>query len=211
MNAFVFFFTFCCVGPIKNAIVKSDVSIHNCVSVNRSSPPIVPLLSHIKCTKSYQESGHPRESGQEKNSFEYIFGCQKIWHTESQDNNFDGEQQIAIWNELYFNSLSILIPNNMIFCSTITIRVLLGTSSQGCYVTLLGRCSRRYTKSRHERGVLLKSSWPCHFSCSLALLSDDLSCQMITMVYVCVFSYCSHIMFTTTRHNSLQNGITKFH
>lgn len=108
-------------------------------------------------------------------------------HTESPDNNFDGEQQIAIWNELYFNSLSILIPNNMIFCSTITIRALLGTSSQGCYVTLLGRCSRRYTKSRHERGVLLKSSWPCHFSCSLALLSDDLSCQMITMVYVCVF------------------------
>lgn len=65
-------------------------------------------------------------------------------HTESQDNNFDDEQQIAIWNELYFNSLSILIRNNMIFCSTIKIRALLGTvtSSQGCYVT--AGYSRRY-------------------------------------------------------------------
>lgn len=102
-----FFFTFCCVGPIKNAIVKSDVSIHNCVSVNRSSPPIVLLLSHIKCIKSYQESGHPRESGQEKNSFEYIFGCQKIW-----TRSFTPNRRIIILtanNKLRFEMSYILI------------------------------------------------------------------------------------------------------
>lgn len=108
--------------------------------------------------------------------------------------NFDGGQQIAIWNELYFYSLSILIWNNIglfarpsphtiVIIRTVVIHPVKRPGWVGCQAAW----------DRHERGALLKFV----LAMSLYLLlcsairwsaqsssSDD--------YYVCIFSTFSY-------------------
>lgn len=110
---------------------KVTFSIHNCVPVNRSPPLIVPVIVATVISSPYQKyyrTGshiHPAtRNGHKKTNLNTIFGAPKDMNSVSftlnrrrpckeRCNNFDGGQQIAIWNELYFYSLSILIWNNI--------------------------------------------------------------------------------------------------